>query len=297
MAIVELAPSAPGRWRAAASTTVRVLGWVGPPLAVLALSFFYPIILLARRSLTLTSGAGWTVGRYDGLVHSQVFLHSLVTTVEIAGFATLGCVAFGLLLAVSLSFVAFRGGGIMGRLVDIVIAYPSFLIVLAFVFLYGSSGAVNAGLQHLFGLSQPPLDFLYTPVGSILSEIVYYTPFVLRPMLASFSQMDPALIEAASSLGARPWRVTARVIVPYGGLALLAGGSLALVLTINEFGINLFLGAKNVTTLPLLIYSEAILQLDLPTAAAVAVVNAALSLALYAVYRVFAGRVAGARLV
>ena len=297
MGVVGLGASAPGRWRTAASTTVRVLGWVGPPLAVLALSFFYPVILLARRSFMLTSGSGWTVGRYDGLVHSQVFLHSLVTTVEIAGFATLGCVVFGLLLAISLSFVAFRGGGIMGRLVDIVIAFPSFLIVLAFVFLYGSSGAVNVGLQHRFGLSIPPLSFLDTPVGSILAEIVYYTPFVLRPMLASYSQMDPAQIEAASNLGARPWRVIARVVIPYGGPSLLAGGGLALVLTINEFGIKLFLGAKNVTTPPLLIYSQAIPQLDLPTPAAVAIINAAVSLALYAVYRIFAGRVSGARMV
>jgi 2-aminoethylphosphonate transport system permease protein len=35
--------------------------------------------------------------------------------------------------------------------------------------------------------------------------------------------------------------------------ALLAGGSLCLLLTVNEFGIVLFIGAKGVITLPLLI--------------------------------------------
>jgi 2-aminoethylphosphonate transport system permease protein len=288
-------PSDTGRRRG--KRAGRALGWVGPPLVVLGLSFVYPLVLLARRSFSPSTGTGWTISQYDELVHSSVFLHSLVTTIEISGTAAVGCVVFGLILSISLSFVAFRGGGVIGRLIDMIIAFPSFLIVLAFIFLYGSTGAVNVGIQHLLGLSHPPITFLYSPVGSICAEIVYYTPFVIRPMLAAYSQMDDHLIEAAASLGARPWRVIARVILPYGIPSLLAGGSLALVLTVNEFGINLFLGAKSVMTLPLLIYSEAILQSNLPAAAAVALVNAVLSFGLYAVYRMLVARVGRARLV
>lgn len=289
------APSVKTRSRGA--RLLRSVASIAPPLVVLGLSFVYPIVLLARRSLSPSTGTGWTLSQYQGLARSAIFLHSLVTTVEIAGSATVGCVVLGLLLSLSLSFMAFRGGGIIGRLVDVVIAFPSFLIVLAFIFLYGSTGAVNVGLEHLFGLSQPPIGFLYSPVGSVCAEIVYYTPFVMRPMLAAFSQMDEHLIEAAANLGARPWRVVARVVLPYGIPSLLAGGSLALVLTVNEFGINLFLGAKSVTTLPLLIYSYAILQINLPTAAAIALVNAVLSFGLYAIYRSLTGKVVRARLV
>jgi 2-aminoethylphosphonate transport system permease protein len=101
----------------------------------------------------------------------------------------------------------------------------------------------------------------------------------------------------ASSLGARPLRIIHRIILPAALPALVAGGSLCLLLTVNEFGIVLFIGAKDVITLPLLIYDKAIQQFDYTSACVIAVVNVALSLALYALYRSvvahFGGRRAG----
>ena len=47
-----------------------------------------------------------------------------------------------------------------------------------------------------------------------------------------------------------------------------AGGSVVLLLTLNEFGIVLFTGAKGVITLPVLIYTRGIVTFDLPGAAA-----------------------------
>ena len=53
------------------------------------------------------------------------------------------------------------------------------------------------------------------------------------------------------------------------------------LLTLNEFGIVLFTGAKGVITLPVLIYTRGIVTFDLPGAAVIATVQIALSLALY----------------
>jgi 2-aminoethylphosphonate transport system permease protein len=58
-----------------------------------------------------------------------------------------------------------------------------------------------------------------------------------------------------------------------------------LLLTMNEFGIVLFLGAKGVTTLPMLVYGKAIVTFDFPAASVVAMVDVVLSLVLYAGYR------------
>ncbi len=46
------------------------------------------------------------------------------------------------------------------------------------------------------------------------------------------------------------------MILPAALPALLAGGSLCLLLTTNEFGIVLFIGAKGVTTLPMMVYPK-----------------------------------------
>ena len=69
-----------------------------------------------------------------------------------------------------------------------------------------------------------------------------------------------------------------QIILPAALPALLAGGSLCLLLTVNEFGIVLFIGAKGVITLPLLVYDKAIQEFDYTTACVIAVVNVVLSL-------------------
>ena len=73
--------------------------------------------------------------------------------------------------------------------------------------------------------------------------------------------------------------------------ALMAGGSLVLLLTLNEFGIVLFTGAKGVITLPVLIYTRGIVTFDLPGAAVIATVQVLLSLALYIAYSAIFARV------
>jgi 2-aminoethylphosphonate transport system permease protein len=211
--------------------------------------------------------------------------------------STAGCLILGFVLSLVIAFVPFPGAKMAGRLIDTVIALPTFLVTLAFTFIYGSAGLLNETLMHVFSLELPPVDFLYSQWGVILAETTVYTPFIMRPLLATFSTFDQAQIEVASSLGARPLRIVRQVILPAALPALLAGGSLCLLLTVNEFGIVLFIGAKDVITLPLMIYGKAIQEFDYTTACVIAVVNIVLSLGLYSVYRLaishFGGRRAG----
>jgi 2-aminoethylphosphonate transport system permease protein len=85
--------------------------------------------------------------------------------------------------------------------------------------------------------------------------------------------------------------VLRHVIVPAALPALLAGGSLCLLLTVNEFGIVLFIGAKGVITLPLLIYTKAIQESDYSAACGIAMINIALSLGLFTLYRLIIARI------
>ena len=176
----------------------------------------------------------------------------MLNTAEIAVASTAGCVILGLTLGLILAFAPFPGAGLVARVIDTFIALPTFLVTLAFTFLYGSAGILNGALTSGLALDHPPVDFLYSAWGVILAEVTVYTPFVLRPLLAAFSLVDRSQIEVASLLGARPLRIVRQVILPAALPAIVAGGSLCLLLTVNEFGIVLFIGAKGVITLPLL---------------------------------------------
>ncbi|MFE0601254.1 2-aminoethylphosphonate ABC transporter permease subunit [Streptomyces sp. NPDC058892] len=265
--------------------------WAVPPVAVLALLFLYPLALVVQQSLTPDGGGAFDA--YARVFGSQAFRDALGTTVWLAVGATLGCLLLGFTLALIIAFVPFPGARAVARFIDVFLSFPSFLITLALLFLYGTVGMANGLVTGFTGAAEGPFRFLTTPWGVLLAEITYFTPFVIRPLLAAFSQLDTAQLEAAASLGARPARIVRRVILPEALPALAAGGSLVLVMCLNEFGIVLFTGAKGVTTLPMLIYGKAILESDYPAACVVAVVNIVISVGLFGLYRMV-GKRAGA---
>ncbi|MFE3753335.1 2-aminoethylphosphonate ABC transporter permease subunit [Nocardia tengchongensis] len=280
------APREPGRsWR-------PVL-WALPPVLVVVLIAVYPIVRVLLESTKTKSGRG--VGTWAGVLTEESFRNALWRTVSIAVSSTVGCVVLGTFLAIVLAFVPFPGAQLVGRLIDSVLTLPSFLVTLAFTFLYGTAGAVNALINRITGGTRPVLDFLSTPWGVILAEVTFFTPFVVRPLLAAFAQLPREQLDVASSLGASPWRVLRQVVLPEAWPALAAGGSLVLLLTLNEFGIVLFTGAKGVITLPALIYTRGIVTFDLPGAAVLASVQVLLSLSLYLGYRLLFARLTGAR--
>jgi len=263
--------------------------WIAPPLLLLAVLFLYPLALIAHAAVYDANDAidFATVSQTLG---SRAFLNALANTAEIALAATAGSLLLGFVLALIIAFAPFPGATFVARLIDTFIALPTFLATLAFTFLYGSAGILNGALMQGLHLSDPPVNFLYSAWGVILAEVTVYSPFVLRPLLAAFSLVDQSQIEAASLLGARPGRIIRQIILPAALPAAIAGGSLCLLLTVNEFGIVLFIGAKEVITLPLLIYDKAIQESDYQGACIIALVNIALSLGLFGLYRVAARR-------
>ncbi|MFH8979522.1 2-aminoethylphosphonate ABC transporter permease subunit [Streptomyces varsoviensis] len=279
-------PRRTARWRS-------VPAWIYalPPVAALGLVFLYPLALVGWQSVS-PDGGGHSVAAYGDVLGEASFREALGNTVVIAVAATVGCLVLGFVLALVIAFVPFPGAKAVGRFIDIFLAFPSFLITLALLFLYGTVGMANGLWTDVTGAVSGPFDFLHTPYGVLLAEITYFTPFVMRPLLAAFSQVETGQLEVAASLGARPARIVRQVILPEALPALAAGGSLVLVMCLNEFGIVLFTGAKDVTTLPMLVYSKAILDGDYTGACVVAVVSVALSAALYGLYRVLVARTA-----
>ena len=259
--------------------------WIVPPFVVLAAVFFYPLTLIAIEAFHLDQGAGgYGLANFARVLGSVLFQNALIHTIVIALMATAGCLLLGFVLAVILAFVPFTGSATVARLIETYLALPSFLLTLAFTFIYGSAGILNGIAVKHWGMDEPPVHFLYSMAGVVLAEVTAFTPFVLRPLLAAFSQFESGQIEVAASLGAKPWRIVRSIIFPAALPALLVGGSLCLLLTVNEFGIVLFIGAKGVITLPMLIYGKSIQEGDYVSACTIALINIVISLGLYSLY-------------
>ncbi|TDO44995.1 2-aminoethylphosphonate transport system permease protein [Kribbella sp. VKM Ac-2527] len=243
--------------------------WLLPPILLLAALVVYPLVLVATESFT------GGLATWREVVGSTEFRNALIRTIQISVTSTIGCLIVGTFLAAVISFVPFPGARIVSGVVDAMLSLPSFLVALSFTFLYGTAGVLGS----LAG------GFLTTPWAVVLAEITFYTPFVMRPLLGAMARIPRVQLDVAASLGGGPWRVLSKIVLPEVKPALVAGGSLTLLLTLNEFGIVLFLGARDTTTLPMLVHTKGIVMFDYPGACVIAVVQILLSITLYAVLR------------
>jgi iron(III) transport system permease protein len=99
-------------------------------------------------------------------------------------------------------------------------------------------------LATAFSVSAP-LALRWILVGTVfilpLAYLVRGLPVTGRAIVAGFRQLDPALEEAAASLGAGPWRTLRRVTLPLLRPALAAGASLAFVAALGDFVTSILL--------------------------------------------------------
>ena len=70
----------------------------------------------------------------------------------------------------------FPGGRAVARFIDVFLSFPSFLITLALLFIYGTVGMANGVWTDVTGAADGPFHFLTTPWGVLLAEITYFTP-------------------------------------------------------------------------------------------------------------------------
>lgn len=111
-------------------------------MVVLALVFLYPLALVVQQSVTPDEG-GTSLTPYADVFASESFRSALTTTVWLAVGSTAGCLVLGFALALVIAFVPFPGGKAVARFIDVFLSFPSFLITLALLFIYGTVGMAN----------------------------------------------------------------------------------------------------------------------------------------------------------
>jgi iron(III) transport system permease protein len=194
------------------------------------------LLLLPHATLGLISfvpRGTWTVeawppvldlSNYAALLSQPERLRPVVNSLWMALAATALAVALGLAAART----ALARGGRLGRLLEGLVALP-----------WAIPGTVFAvALATAFGVHRPALGrfvLVGTPFILPLAYLVRDLPLTGRAAFAGLGQLDPALEEAAASLGAGRWRTLRRVVVPLVRPALAAGASLAFITALGDF--------------------------------------------------------------
>ena len=194
------------------------------------------VMLMPHATLLLISlvpHGTWTVepwppvldfGNYSELLSEPERLRPMLNSLWMATAATAGAVALGLLAARQ----SLRRGGRLGGALESLVALPWAIPGTVFAVALGTAFSVHAPWIGRF-------VWIGTPIILPLAYLVRCLPITGRAALAGLRQLDPALEEAAHSLGAGPLSAFARVTLPLVRPAVVAGLGLAFITALGDF--------------------------------------------------------------
>lgn len=205
------------------------------------------------------------------LLEDPFYAEAALRSLRVAAISATLCLLIGypMALAIARAPEAWRNTLLM---LVVLPFWTSFLLrVTAWIGLLQDQGWVNGALLGL-GLIEAPLTLLYTDLAMYLGITYCYLPFMVLPLYAALSKLDPALLDAASDLGARPWRAFLHVTLPLSLPGVVAGFLLVFIPAVGEFVIPELLGGPGAQLIGRVLWTEFFQNRDWPLASALAVV-------------------------
>ncbi len=237
-------------------------------LAVTAALLIPPGYLLVRAASAVDRLGAW-------IWHPRIG-QLLQASVLLAGAVTVAAVGLALPLAWLLARTDLPGRSLWRVLLALPLAIPSYVGAFALIAAVHPDGVVAALLYPLFGkVTLPRFEGF---AGAWVSLTFFTYPFVLLPVQAAWSRLDPALEEAARSLGLGPAAVFRRVTFPLLRPAIASGALLVALYVVSDFGA---VSLMRYETLTLAIYLQYGAAFDRSRAAVLALLLMAVTAAVH----------------
>ena len=263
------------------AVTVVPMGWLVlfflvPFLIVLKISFSEGILAMPPYAPLIE----WTregvvsiklhLANYRFLFTDALYVDAFLYSVKVAAVSTLLCLAIGYPMALGIARAPPARRTLFLMLV-ILPFWTSFLLrVYAWIGLLKNNGVINNVLLYL-GVIHHPLALLQTDFAVYIGIVYSYLPFMILPLYANLEKHDPALLEAAADLGARPWRAFLSITVPQSLPGIVAGSLLVFIPAVGEYVIPTLLGRTDQIMIGRVLSDEFFENRDWPVASAVAI--------------------------
>ncbi|EKN4687241.1 putrescine ABC transporter permease PotH [Yersinia ruckeri] len=263
--------------------------WViGLPYLWLFLLFMLPFLIVFKISLAemaravppYTNLVTWldgkldislNLGNYLQLLDDPLYIDAYLQSLQVAGISTLCCLMIGYPLAWAIAHSRSSTRNILLLLV-ILPSWTSFLIrVYAWMGILKNNGILNNALMWL-GVIDHPLVILQTNTAVYIGVVYAYLPFMVLPIYTALTRLDYSLVEAASDLGAKPFKTFFYIIVPLTKGGIIAGSMLVFIPAVGEFVIPELLGGPDTIMIGRILWTEFFSNRDWPVASAVATV-------------------------
>src|SRR5579864_3158139 len=220
--------------------------------AALALGFgflYLPIALLVAYSFNASRlvavWGGWSLHWYGELIRDDKFRGAALTSLEIGVMAASLALVLGACAGFAIArFTRFRGRFLFSFMLMAPLVVPEVILGLSLLLLFVASQAL---------IGWPASRGIVTVTIAHATFGACFIAVLVRAQLAGF---DRSLEEAALDLGARPFAVLWRVILPGISPALVSGWLLAFTLSLDDLVVASFVSGPSATTLPMAVYSS-----------------------------------------
>ena len=207
---------------------------------------------------------------YSYLFTDPLYVSSYLYSLKVAAVSTLCCLLIGYPMAYAIAHAAPATRAVLLMLI-VLPFWTSFLLrVYAWIGLLKNNGIINNVLMYL-KVNDHPLTLMQTDFAVYIGIVYSYLPFMILPLYANLEKHDPALLEAAADLGARPFRAFLRITLPQSLPGIVAGSLLVFIPAVGEYVIPTLLGRTDQLMIGRVLSDEFFENRDWPVASAVAI--------------------------
>ncbi|NEX19562.1 ABC transporter permease subunit [Thiorhodococcus mannitoliphagus] len=200
----------------------------------------------------------------------DIYLAAFLNSLWVALVCTLLCLLLGYPMAYAIATAPERWRVLLLMLI-VLPFWTSFLIrVYAWIGILNSGGLLNTFLLWL-GVIDQPMQILHTQTAVYIGILYSYLPFMILPLYANLTRLDPTLLEAAEDLGCRPMRAFVEITLPLSKPGIIAGSMLVFIPVVGEFVIPDLLGGPDSLMVGKLLWTEFFSNQDWPLASALAI--------------------------
>ncbi|MEO8683346.1 MAG: ABC transporter permease [Devosia sp.] len=256
----------------------RFAGWMLSMPATLLVVVFLVLPVIATVATTFMTAAG-PLAPYLGFFSSGFRRIVLWRTIQVSLATTVIAVVIGFLTA----YVVSRSPGWLKSILIVAAVFPLLTGVVvrsfAWLIILGKNGILNSVLLST-GLISEPLTMLYTQ-GAVITAMVYlFVPLMVLTLVGVLEGIPDDLIQAAASLGARPFATFMQVILPLAVPGLIVGAVLVFTGSFTAYATPQLLGGESQMVMGTLMYQQAMVTFDWVSASTIAAIMVVITIAI-----------------
>jgi putative spermidine/putrescine transport system permease protein len=263
-----------------APSLLLVVAVLGIPLVIIIMTSLQPNVLL--------DFAGPALDNYRYLATRAYYVDVVLRTFEQAALTTIVSLPLGYAAAMTLRELKGRLGNLAAMGITFPILTGPLVVALGWMSLLPDGGPIFGPLVRA-GLIAPP-RLLGSERAVLISLVQFVLPFAMITMFTALGQIPRHLYEAASSLGAGPFRSFLRVTLPLSLPGMLSTVIITFSLAASSYISPHYLGGASELTLTTLIAQFVLATYNSPLASASAVMLLVLMLVVIVSVTMLLGR-------